>query len=259
MKTIIVPVDFSAASANALSFAAELSNRASARLIVINVRQKGESKEDAEEQLRLIKSDLTCETMLLQGSLVNALKKVIEGSQPDMVVMGTKGASGLKRIVIGSNTVNVLAKTKIPVLVIPEVASFKNFLKKGKNRIVLATDLEEFANDDALDLLKEIALLLIEPKLRVLSVRPRNTKLTYFKNIQRDLLIHIFQPEIDSERVTVFSSNVIRGIELYLSKKSKDTGLLAMIARDSGNLMKKHYTRAMASHTHLPLLILHDK
>jgi predicted Zn-dependent protease len=57
--------------------------------------------------------------------------------------------------------------------------------------------------------------------------------------------------------MTIFSSNVINGINYYLDKKN-DTGLLAMIARDSGHLIQKHYTREMASHTHLPLLVLHD-
>ena len=95
--------------------------------------------------------------------------------------MGTKGASGLKRILIGSNTVKVLRHVTVPVLVIPEVARFENFLLKGKNRIVLATDLEELQDDNAIDLLKEIALLIVEPKVRVLSVRPKRTELDFMK------------------------------------------------------------------------------
>jgi len=73
----------------------------------------------------------------------------------------------------------------------------------------------------------------------------------------RDFLLSFFHPEIESERVTVFSSNVIRGLNFYLTE-NKDTGLVAMIARDSGHLIQKHFTREMASHTHLPLLVLHD-
>ena len=172
--------------------------------------------------------------------------------------MGTKGASGLKRILIGSNTVKVIAKTTVPVLVIPEVARFENFARKGKNRIVLATDLELLENEDALNILKEIALLIIEPKVRVLSVRPKNTVVPHLKRMERDFLLAFFSPEIQSERMTVFSSNVISGINFYLNEKAKDTGLIAMIARDSGLLIQKHYTREMASHTHLPLLVLHD-
>ena len=111
---------------------------------------------------------------------------------------------------------------------------------------------------DALDILKEIALLIIESKVRVLSVRPKNKKLSGSKRMERDFLLSFFNPEIESERVTVFSSSVIGGINFYLSERSSDTGLVAMIARDSGHLIQKHYTREMASHTHLPLLVLHD-
>jgi hypothetical protein len=75
--------------------------------------------------------------------------------------------------------------------------------------------------------------------------------------MERDFLLSFFNPEIETERVTVFSSSVISGINFYLTQ-NKDTGLIAMIARDSGHLIQKHYTREMASHTHLPLLVLHD-
>jgi nucleotide-binding universal stress UspA family protein len=56
MKTIIAPVDFSDASANALSFAAELSKRASARLIVLNILQKGESELETRDKLKSLES-----------------------------------------------------------------------------------------------------------------------------------------------------------------------------------------------------------
>src|SRR4029077_14815234 len=103
-----------------------------------------------------------------------------------------KGASGLKKILIGSNTVKVLSKTTVPVLVIPEVARFENFLKKGKNRIVLATDLDVLENEGALDILKEIDLSIIEPKIRVISIRPKNTSLPDLKRMERDFLLSFF-------------------------------------------------------------------
>jgi nucleotide-binding universal stress UspA family protein len=265
MKTIIAPVDFSEASTNALSFAAELAKRASARLIMVNVFEKGEDEEDSKDKLKSVASDLkktfgsnlNCETLVAHGSLITELKEIIKVQQPNLIAMGTKGASGLKRILIGSNTVNVIAKTKVPVLVIPEVARFENFVEQGKNRVVLATDLDALENEDSLDILKEIALLLIEPKLRVVSVRPKNTDLDYQKRMERDALLSIFRPEIETERITVFSNDVMGGLNFYLNEHW-DTGLVAMVARDTGQLIQKHYTREMASHTHLPLLVLHD-
>lgn len=266
MNTIIAPVDFSDASTNAVSFAAEISKRSSARLIIVNVLHADDDEDEVKIKLKSLESGLKksiapgfeCESLIAHGSLVDALNKIIKVQQPDLIVMGTKGASGLKKLLIGSNTVNVISKTKVPVLVIPEVARFKDFLMKGKNRIVLATDLDSLENEGALDILKGIALLIIEPKLRVLSVRSKNADLTSGKRKERDFLLSVFKPEIETERVTIFSDSVIGGINFYLNQRKEDTGLLAMIARDSGHLIQKHYTREMASHTHLPLLVLHD-
>ena len=266
MKVILAPVDFSDASTNSVAFAAELSKRSSARLVIVNILQKVEGEEETKNKLKSLESDLkktfgsdlNCETSFAHGNLITTLKKIIAVQLPDLIVMGTKGASGLKKILIGSNTVNVLANTKVPVLVIPEVARFENFLKKGKNRIILATDLDALENEGAISILKEIAMLIIEPKLRVLSVRKKKTRLSGDKQMERKFLLSFFSPEVESERVTVFSDNVIGGINYYLSEKNEDTGLVAMIARDSGRLIQKHFTREMASHTHLPLLVLHD-
>src|SRR5215203_2627197 len=265
MTTVLTLVDFSEVSANALSFAAELCKRAAARLHVVHIVRKIENEEDAKNMLKSIESglkntfgtDLKCESYLAHGDLIPTLKKIIVVQQPDLIVMGTKGASGLKKILLGSNTVNVIANTKVPVLVIPAAARFEHFLDKGKNKIVLATDLDILEHDEALNILKEIALLVIEPKLRVLSVRPENTELPELKKMERDFLISIFEPEIESKRITVFSDNVISGINFYLNQK-KETGLVAMIARDAGGLIQKHYTKEMASHTRFPLLVMHD-
>ena len=265
MKVILAPVDFSEASINAVSFAAELSKRSSARLIIVNILPNGEDESDTKVKLKSLESELKktfdasldCESFLAHGNLITTLKKIITVQQPDLIVMGTKGASGLKKILIGSNTMNLISKTRVPVLVIPEVARFDNFLKKGKNRIVLATDLDAL-DEEALGILKEIALFIIEPKIRVLSVRPENTRLSGSKRQERESLLSFFNPEIETERVTVFSKSVLGGIHFYLDQKNSDTGMLAMIARDSGHVVKKHYTKEMASHTHLPLLVLHD-
>jgi len=263
---ILAPVDFSDASMNAVLFAAELSKRSAARLVIVNILQKGEDENTIKTKLKSVESDLkktidanlNCESQLAHGSLIPTLKKIISVQQPDLILMGTKGASGLKKILIGSNTVKLLANTKTPVLVIPEVARFENFFKKGRNRIVLATDLDSIENEDALKILKEISLFIIEPKLRVLSVRPKDTRLANSKREERDFLMSFFSPEIETERVTVFGKSVLGGINFYLDRKNTDTGLLAMIARDSAFLTEKHFTREMASYTHLPLLVLHD-
>src|SRR4051794_3006041 len=132
MKTILSLVDFSDVSINAVSFAAELSVRSSARLLITNILQKEGGEDEAKKRLTSIETDvkktfngIKCETFLAHGSLIPTLEKIMAVQQPDLIVMGTKGATGLKKILIGSNTVKVIANIKVPVLVIPEVARFE--------------------------------------------------------------------------------------------------------------------------------------
>ena len=58
MKTILTLLDFSEASTNALSFAAEISKRTSARLVIINIVQNGGDEEETKNRLKIIEADL---------------------------------------------------------------------------------------------------------------------------------------------------------------------------------------------------------
>src|SRR6188472_2549044 len=104
MKTIIAPVDFSEASTNALSFAAEIAKRTRANLLIVNILEKPEDEAEAKTKLANVESklksvsgsDLNCEALFVHGgSLTTALSNVIKKQDPDLIVMGTKGASGL--------------------------------------------------------------------------------------------------------------------------------------------------------------------
>lgn len=263
LNTIIAPVDFSKEADTALKFAAEICKRANANLIILHSLQGKENEKEVKLRLAHLESelhetfgsDLKCESVFVEGDFIAVLESQIESQRPDLIVMGTKGASGLKKIFIGSNTVKVIANTEVPVLVIPETARFEEFNRTGKNRVVFATDLEEVGNDAAFDVLAEIILLMVEPKLRILNVRPKNTMLSFHQNMERASLISRFRDEIETERITVFSSKVLEGINFYLDKHT-DTGMIAMIARDSGGLFQHNFTQEMASITRYPLLVL---
>ena len=55
----------------------------------------------------------------------------------DLIVMGTKGATGLKEVLFGSHTIHVLKNTKCPVIVIPSGFSFE-----APREILFPTDYE---------------------------------------------------------------------------------------------------------------------
>ena len=76
--------------------------------------------------------ELSCE----RGDLPNVVDRFkADPVPPDLVVMGTQGASGLKRTLFGSNTANVIKSYGLPVLAVPEQAVYKS-----PKRILLADD-----------------------------------------------------------------------------------------------------------------------
>lgn len=51
--------------------------------------------------------------------LVDEIQETIKNEQIDLVIMGTQGASGVKEIFFGTNTIHVIKKSTCPVIAVP--------------------------------------------------------------------------------------------------------------------------------------------
>ena len=148
MKKILVPIDFSDASVNALKVACQLALRFDAGLYLLHVNEmipyvipvteyaytatavdiETYNKEKYEHIQQLKKnvlreapySNLDITVAVEAGVMVPVVKKVAEEEFADLIVMGTLGASGWREVLVGSNTERVIRHAPCPVLVIPE-------------------------------------------------------------------------------------------------------------------------------------------
>jgi len=150
MKKIIVPVDFSEHSEFALEAAAGLAHKFGSELIVLHILElsnaiiSSASEALNQETIYYLKlAEQKFETFLekpyLEGLKVSPVVKhfkvwseVNEVSiehKANLIVMGSQGASGIKEVLIGSNTQKVVRYSDIPVLVIkhnPILMDFEN-------------------------------------------------------------------------------------------------------------------------------------
>ena len=145
-QPILVPVDFSEHSEAALLFASELADCIPSPLIVLHVvhdpgdapgfyagRQETnelEKMEDVASEMmndfmeRIIKDhpDRAClkhaETKLLIGLPVTRILEAVEKIQAHMVVMGSKGRTGLSHILLGSKAEQVVRLSPVPVTIV---------------------------------------------------------------------------------------------------------------------------------------------
>jgi nucleotide-binding universal stress UspA family protein len=157
---ILAPVDFSGASDAALRRALDLARRTGAELHVLHAvpgpypderATFDDLSEDDRTFYRWVWHHADDElTTLLAGITPNGtpLKRVLTGGPPshvvldyaeqegiDLVVMGTHGRRGLRRVVLGSVAEDVLHRTDLPVLVVPEAAP-----RRTPRRVLAPTD-----------------------------------------------------------------------------------------------------------------------
>ncbi len=139
MKRILIPVDFSEHSQNALEVGATLANRFGARLILFHMigvsgavfaKSELEEQEEVKYYLKLAREKLASflDKPYLKGlqieTIIQNLKDFAEVAavagekQADLIVMGSHGTSGVSAFFVGSNTEKVVRTSETPVLVI---------------------------------------------------------------------------------------------------------------------------------------------
>lgn len=138
---ILVAVDGSKSSLNAVKYAAKLAValRTKDRITLINVHddhglrhaQKMVGKAEIDDYLRAVSDDdlkaarkyldkegLLHDAIIKQGHVAEEVVKTGNSGKFDLVVIGSKGRSGLVDLLMGSVTQRVVASVKSPVVVV---------------------------------------------------------------------------------------------------------------------------------------------
>ncbi len=110
-----------------------------------------EAKKKLGEKLQNPKHDMVLHTAF--NTLVDEVQETVKNEGIDLIVMGTQGATGAKEIFLGTNTVHVMKKTKVPLLTIPPNTAFEKIKK-----ILFPTDYEVDYTAEQLEIMKYIAL-----------------------------------------------------------------------------------------------------
>jgi len=159
MKKILVPVDFSKASINAVEVAYDIAKRAGASITILHVIEDSgtdsysisgqghpSNVEETRFMVELIKKsrkqlekmveeprfkDVNIDGELRIGNPFHGMRTIITEHKVDLVVMGTRGHTKLEEMVIGSNTERVVRQMRCPVLSVhnkPSKVDFKNIV-----------------------------------------------------------------------------------------------------------------------------------
>jgi nucleotide-binding universal stress UspA family protein len=160
LKNILFATDFSAASDGAAPIAIEIARRYGAKVYGVHVNSfdvytaaaptawaamaeaaERENKEDARrlsEQLEGIEH----EVVIGEGNIWEVMSDLIQKREIDLVVLGTRGRTGIEKVLLGSVAEEILRQSPCPVLTVGPHVNLWSDKEPKMREILYATDLE---------------------------------------------------------------------------------------------------------------------
>ncbi len=278
MKTIIVATDFSINADSALKYAVEINQILKAKIILFHSYQifadasnllkaipsENEIKNNLLNLLEIQKQKILSSTGLIKsdielvtsaGPFIDQLQSLVEKKNAELILLGTKGASSVKEIFMGTNTLHAIDKVNCPIIAVPQTSNYQEI-----NKIVFATNYVEndFENiNKVVDFAKHFNAQVI--MLHVETGKPSKSH-TFSQTEQ------FFQQVKESsnyEKLTfklIENKNAEEAISSYLDDTKAD--LFALTTRQR-SLFQKIFdislTHKIINHIHVPLMVFHVK
>jgi len=282
MKKILVPIDFSDYSKNALGYAVVLAKKINASITVfhsfyfttapeygtlasyINMAIEEEQKRYEEQMKDLLKTyenekyddesgKLEINSVVKLGLPSEDIARMVKDNGFKLVIMGTKGATGIDRLLFGSVTANIIedSDVKCSVFAVP-----KGVTLRGVNHILFGMDYEE---DDVpvIDDLREFADY-FDAKITCLHVNIDDEQISSDR-LEKEILedTYWFTPYNKIKFELVKSESTQSGLGKYI--KENDVDLVAVMPRKRSfleSIFHKSVSDNLVSHAGVPVLVI---
>lgn len=276
MQTIVVPTDFSPVALNALNYAADMAVELKASITLFHVYQIPVSYTDSQAPLPIInvadieevsrqkldeiKTDLEritggkvpVYTESRLGVVDIELEAICEELQPFAIVMGTRGASKVERLFLGSTTLSVLRTLTTPIVIVPPGAVYKGIKKIG-----LACDFKAVAETIPSETIKTWVRT-FDAELLVLNVDHGNKNFTP-DTPEQSVSLHKLLADAKPQYHFIDSEKVEDGISTFAEKNNVD--LIVTIPKKQrllDRLFQRSHTSNLAVHSHIPILSIYE-
>lgn len=279
MKNILIPTDFSDNAWNAIIYAIELFNRKECIFYLVNVLpitsytggeatvyvapeilQESVLKENREKLKKLLgeierltdNPKHTFVSAALYGFFTDKIKQEVADKNIDLIIMGTKGASGIKAVSMGSNTGNVITKVSCAVLAIPAGARYSE-----PKAIGFPTDFQLGYTVNVLKQLKEVVML-HSSALKCLHVSTKKDELTMLQLKNRDFLRDYFK-NTECSFGTLSEKKLDVAVQHFVESQNLD--MIVMVAKNLNFLERilfRPRVEKISYHTTVPFLVLHE-
>ncbi len=279
MKHILIPTDFSENAWNAIKYGIQLFKKTTCTFYLMHVDsamsyaggdigmfappelvEETLTKRSTEQLQKILKK---IERLPLNSKhrfvvktahtfFIDSLRKAIADYQIDLVIMGTKGATGLKEVTVGSNTGDVMTKVKCALLAVPENAEFKK-----PKEIAFPTDYQTGYDPKVLSGLVEMAIM-TKASISVLNVAKRGEELSAGQQRNQEFL-NDYLKNVDHSFHTITGDEIESSLQCFV--QSREIGMIAMVAKNLNFLQRllfRPLVEKISYHADIPFLILHE-
>jgi nucleotide-binding universal stress UspA family protein len=282
MNTILAPTDLSKCADNAVRYAIRFAEKNKSHLIFfhstfLHIPTRSSTKlylktveAEKENKAKLLSDNIDriykglskkrndkTSSLIVKYSpeAVTDIMQMLKKKSIDLVIMGTKGASGVKEVLIGSNTAKVISEAKVPIIAVPEKAEFTSI-----GKITYATD---YHASDISALKKLIAFISpFKPPINVLHAANEEltpyTEMALLNQFKYKAKKNLKYPRLSF--AVKYGKQVEKVLQEHIREEKPD--LIAMSTKDR-NLLEKLFgtssTQKMAYHSQIPLLAFHHK
>lgn len=281
MKTVLVPVDFSATSANTLAYVANFCQDApvgrvillktcyvsiyaellpSADYVQVNGDEMRQHRQQLERQVNELASELQqqvapgvkVQVAISKMPLLRSINTMIEQEHPDLIIIGSDGKSYVDESYIGEQVISIARTSSVSVLVVPADYSYEPV-----ERVLLACNYKTILKTHTLSAL-ESRYNWLQPELLVLNVDPAPE---HPANQQERRVVEAHLQEILNNyqyRVHyVNDRDILRGITRFADENGVQM-IIALPGRHSFlySLTHKSITAGLSANAKQPVLIL---
>jgi nucleotide-binding universal stress UspA family protein len=278
MKKILLPTDFSKNSLSAINYAMQLLKDVECEFYFLNIQKASSfvsddlmtmsssttiyqtlidtAKKSINNVINTVESHYnndkhTFHSTVDYDNFIDAINQMCELKDIDLIIMGTKGATGAERVIFGSNTVRVMQRCGVPVLAIPNGCKFN-----GMQKLAFTTDYLSHYNE------ADLAILLgfvkqFNSKLDILHVKNAET-LSQEKENVRAYLDELFTT-ISHEFVELNQEDIFKVVQDYIY--NNQINMLAMTSKKYSfleRLFSRHNVEIFGFKIDVPFLVMED-
>ena len=275
MKSILVPTDFSDHAGYALDLAKQLAHKHGSSILLLHIVEQPGSQyltpvsggvqdqidnvyvlkliEKVKAQLRAITQDLSQQNIqatykIKIGNPFKHISSQIKEEKFDLIVMGTRGITGMDEVMVGSNTEKVIRHANCPVITLKE----KVDLDAIKNMVFAINYFEQ--TDYLANQLKEIQKL-FSAKVHLVTINTPGNFLIE-RSVASALNEFVNSNQIDDYTVNIYSDvTEEEGILHFTEDRNADAIAMATHGRTGiSHLLAGSLSEDLVNHSKLPVI-----